>query len=77
LIWIGRQWCVSTRGLERRDGTLTIDRRHMWNARYGVKAIAERMAGIDVEDYREALKIGRRLETSSLNHLASDRRLDS
>ena len=61
LIWVGREWCVSTRGVERRDGTFTVDRKHIWNARYGVKAMAAKAAGIDLEDYRIALKIGRRV----------------
>ena len=37
LIWVGREWCVSTRGVERRDGTFTVDRKHI-----GTRAMASR-----------------------------------
>ncbi len=62
--WIGRQWAVTSYGIERRDGNYVIEA-----ARYECQPEPEyswvrHMAGktsVDLLDFAEALRIGRRI----------------
>lgn len=58
IIWSGHQWCVTTRGVQARDGTYTIDDADLWSD------VMREMAAkvwVDLHDLAEALRIGRRV----------------
>jgi hypothetical protein len=62
IYWQGRQWAVTSHGLENRDGTYAIDKSRLWEQEddYGwVRHMAEKV-WVDLPDFAEALRIGRR-----------------
>lgn len=60
VLWQGRQWAVSARGVEKRDGTYTIPFSELWTT-IAIKA-AVAAAADDPDDLKEALRLGRRLD---------------
>ncbi len=59
--WIGRQWAVTSYGVEKRDGTYVIERNRLWEERHG-HGWAQHMAEkewCDLPDFRTALMVAR------------------
>lgn len=58
IVWSGRQWAVTTRGLEARNGMYTIDGADLWG---DVMRDMATKVWVDLRDLAEALRIGRRV----------------
>ncbi|MFM9857698.1 helix-turn-helix transcriptional regulator [Pseudoxanthobacter sp. M-2] len=63
IIWIGRQWAVTDRGIEARDGTYFIQRSRVWeeNEGYGWLDHMREKEWVDISDFKEALMAARRI----------------
>ena len=57
--WQGRQWAVTSFGVERRDGTYSISKDRLESVRWIHHLAGKR--SVDLEDFAEALRIARRL----------------
>jgi hypothetical protein len=68
VIWQGRQWAVTTYGVEPRDGgAYVIERTRLWEneTTYGwVNHIGMKGPWVDLPDFAEALKIARRVHAA-------------
>jgi hypothetical protein len=67
IIWQGRQWAVTTYGVECRDGCYAIGRARLWEedeAYSWVRHMAEKN-WVDLHDFAEALRIARSMVASS------------
>lgn len=63
IYWQGRQWAVTPRGVEARDGTYVVQAHRLWEEEdvYGwVRHMAEKSEWVDIEDFVEALRVARR-----------------
>ena len=61
ILWQGRQWAVTTYGVEARDGTYAIEAVALWDTEDG--GWVWHMAGkgwVDLDDFAEALRLARR-----------------
>jgi hypothetical protein len=63
VIWQGKQWAVTSYGLERRDGGYHIAKRDLWtndDANWGgLIGHVGRKLNVDIDDFTEALRIAR------------------
>jgi hypothetical protein len=59
--WMGRQWAVTSYGVEARDGTYPIEARRIWedNEGWGWVHQMEEKNWVDLPDFVEALRLAR------------------
>jgi hypothetical protein len=63
IYWKGRQWAVTPRGVEARDGTYLIHAERLWDEGEGGHSWEDQMdekEWVDMEDFRAALSEARR-----------------
>jgi hypothetical protein len=62
IYWQGRQWAVTSYGIECRDGTYAIDRKRIWENEdsYGWVVHLSGKGWTDLADFAETLRIARR-----------------
>ena len=67
LLWRGRQWAVTSYGIECRDGTYAIAKDRLWenDKKYGWVRHMTGKAWVDLPDFAEALRIARRIASGS------------
>lgn len=73
ILWQGRQWSVTTFGVEARDGTYPVAKDRLWDnedTRDGgwICHMGEK-SWVDIFDFAEALRIARHIHTSQRNLL--------
>jgi hypothetical protein len=66
IVWQGRQWVVTARGVECRDGCYSITCDRLWEEEevFGWVAHMAEKDWVDLEDFAEALRIARILSPS-------------
>ena len=62
IYWTGRQWAVTSYGVECRDGTYSIDKYRLWENTHG-HSWEDHMAEkgwVDMPDFRQAMAFARK-----------------